>query len=702
MPPMYKRARNNTAATYLRLLSVLATTALTPLNTAFAGGEVFDASPMWWANAVSGNGQHVVGTRLTDDGDFRAIIYSNGTHTDIEGLFDGPYNDTRAYGVSNNGMVTGEARNVGGNYNAFRWSASRGTENLGTLTGTTGVNEMSVGLGISDDGTRVVGYSSKAGSGQYAFAWLEGATTGNAGNRQMFELGGLGGNSYANAIAGDGKYAVGAAMAGGGYRAVRWNLTSIENDGTAVALEIGALAVGAYSSASAISADGRIVVGSSGYDGNSAHTHAYRWVDGEGMHDLGTLMGAADYRSHATGVSADGSIVIGTSEVENDGPFMQAFIWKEETGMVYLGDWLTSNGIAIGDRWFGDATSISDDGTVVVGMMEDVEGDDQRAYIARVLPNGGQSGLMDVDEYNHTLGLVANLADLGMYQNSINGAHHRPLMDYAITGSNGACGWVTGDILRFNSDEDATTGLGEIGACADLFGGQMRAGIGFGMSHVSSGLPNGGDANTNSRYVVGEIDWRPSGSPLLVSILGLYGGADMDYRRAYTNGAAMTASLGDTDSRSGLMRVRADWKDALVFGSSGVSPYAAYTWSRRTVDGYTETEGTFPARYDEQSFTRNELRLGVSARTPLTDATALTGSAELVHSFGDAAKVSGEIIGVSAFSVGGGHDTETWARLGVDLDHKLTDSAMISVSAHAATDGYDPRLSGSVRLQYAF
>lgn len=706
MPPLSKSANHNAAAAYRKLcvLSVFATTALTPFHAAFAGGEIFSPTSIMWVDGISGNGRHFVGTRMTDDGHFRAVIYSNGVYTDIDGTHNGTYNDNEAFAVSNNGFVTGRAANASGSgSNVFRWSASGGTEDLGTLTNVTG--DMSVGLGISDDGSRIVGYGSKAGSGQFAIAWIEGATTGAAANLQMYELGGLeaDANSFANAISGNGNYAAGQAMDGGLYQAVRWNLSSIESDGGAAAERIGTLPGGTASSAAGISADGRVIVGSSGYDSDTAHSHAYRWVEGEGMQDLGTLAGMTDFRSHATDVSADGSVVVGTSEIAPSADY-RAFYWKAETGMIYLGDWLARNDVLIGDTYLYNATGISDDGTIIVGQMADNDGNNDRPYIARVLPDGsgGTNGLMDVNEYNHTLGLVANLADLGMYQNNINGAHHRPLMDYAVTGSNGVCGWVTGDMLRFNSDEDATAGLGELGVCADLFGGDMRAGIGFGLSRVSSGLPNGGDADSNSRYVVGEIDWRPSESPLLISVLGLYGSADMDYRRAYTNGAAMTASLGDTDSRSGLLRVRADWKDALVFGNTGVSPYAAYTWSRRAVNGYTETEGTFPARYDEQSFTRNELRLGVSARTPLTDATAVTGSAELVHSFGDAAKVSGEIIGVSAFSVGGGHDTETWARLGVDLDHKLTESAMISVSAHAATDGYDPSLSGSVRLQYAF
>lgn len=217
--PLSKSANHNAAAAYQRLcvLSVFATTALTPFHAAFAGGEIFNPVSIMWVDGISGNGQYVAGSRLDDDGNFRAVMYSDGVSTDIGGLFGGPYNDTEAYAVSNGGTVTGHARNSTGTYNAFRWNASRGIENLGTLTGTSGVNDMSAGLSISNDGTRIVGHSSKTGSGQFAFAWIEGATTGVANNRQMYELGGLsaGEISFANNISGNGNYAVGGAMVGG-------------------------------------------------------------------------------------------------------------------------------------------------------------------------------------------------------------------------------------------------------------------------------------------------------------------------------------------------------------------------------------------------------------------------------------------------------------------------------------------------------
>ena len=53
-------------------------------------------------------------------------------------------------------------------YHTILWSQSSGVTDLGTLTG--GSNDPSQGYGISDNG-QVVGWSTKNGSGSYAFVY---------------------------------------------------------------------------------------------------------------------------------------------------------------------------------------------------------------------------------------------------------------------------------------------------------------------------------------------------------------------------------------------------------------------------------------------------------------------------------------------------------------------------------------------------
>ena len=108
-----------------------------------------------------------------------------------------------------------------------------------------------------------------------------------------------------------------------------------------------------------VSADGSVVVGtSSRWNSNtdSSEREACRWTAGGGILGLGFLPGHQS--SNATAVSADGSVVVGTSEDTLDGQ-TQAFRWTQAEGMEGLGFLPGADS--------STATGASDDGSVVVG-----------------------------------------------------------------------------------------------------------------------------------------------------------------------------------------------------------------------------------------------------------------------------------------------------------------------------------------------
>jgi probable HAF family extracellular repeat protein len=139
----------------------------------------------------------------------------------------------------------------------------------------------------------------------HAFRWVEGATDGVASNPEMSDLDTLGGR-YATAygVNAEGSVVVGesdlAANQYGLSHAVRW--VEGAEDGVAAnpqMFDLGALG-GRYSTANAVSADGRVVVGSSEIaDEDYRSRHAFYWREGgtDGpednpqMQDLGTLTG---------------------------------------------------------------------------------------------------------------------------------------------------------------------------------------------------------------------------------------------------------------------------------------------------------------------------------------------------------------------------------------------------------------------------
>ncbi|MFY9233023.1 MAG: hypothetical protein WAO58_01025 [Fimbriimonadaceae bacterium] len=104
------------------------------------------------------------------------------------------------------------------------------------------------------------------------------------------------------------------------------------------------------SSATAISADGKVIVGEAMFSHNEP-PHAFRWEDSTGIEDLGTLGGDG----HARAISADGSIISGDGT--NIQGHRRVFRWTRQLGMEDLGGMGQSSNM----------TSMSADGRVIAG-----------------------------------------------------------------------------------------------------------------------------------------------------------------------------------------------------------------------------------------------------------------------------------------------------------------------------------------------
>ncbi|HEV7346521.1 MAG TPA: autotransporter domain-containing protein [Devosia sp.] len=699
---------------------LLVTTALVGMPEARAAGELSEISADWedfalvQAFGVSGDGSRVVGWGF----DYVAGGWRPALATP-EGLIRlatlGGVGEVSA--ISGNGAhMVGyvESGNGSGVTLAALWNATGALTALGTLNPTS-ERSFSRARDVSGDGTRAVGRSVNNGSVR-GFVWVEGANGGVDGNRQMYQLPGLpvAGRHEGRAISDDGMFAVGFSSGEAHTgRAVRWDLSTIADNGVAGIIDLGSFTgMGGGSDAYDVSADGRVVVGeASDPDGRR---RAFRWVEGATggvaanvqMYDLGTLGGD---ESWAQAVSRNGNWVVGTSTADEG--FM-AFRWSETDGMESVAAWLARHGVDVGDVGLLNATSISDDGNVIVG-----DNSRNRAFIARVAPEPGPgpgdgpgpgpgpgpvTGLMDVAEYQQTLFSTTQIAHAGEFLTwlPMNGAHHRPLMQQGSL-EDGHCAWATGDFGVHGGSETAL-GLAEAGACVELFGGTVKAGLGFGTSHSWQNLALGGSSRLSGQYVLGEVDWQPDGSPLLLSVTAMLGGWQANLHRGYSNGAATAYSDGTTGIGAGVVRLRADWLEAASFGNTTINPWASVTFGRQHIAAFTESGGPFPAHFDAQTLGMTEVRLGLAAVSTLSTQTTLTTSLELAHRSGDAPKASGAVAGLFDFSLGGGTQSSTWLRAGLELDHHLNDSTALSASIHAATNGRDPSVSGSVGVKVAF
>ena len=717
------------------LTMLLGTTAIVTMPRAEAAGEIVDPSRpdnvYYHIPAVSGDGTIFVGSAYDIPNRIFTGYYEAAGGVTRLPSFGG---DSRIYGMSGDGRyVVGYSRNGASYSRAFLWDAPNGDFiDLGLLYPSI-PNAHSIARDISGDGRRVVGTYSRPGITR-AFAWIKDATTGEVDNEQMYRLNSLddANNWGANAISDDGRYVVGYSDGNAtSSLAVRWDISGLEAGGTGsdVILNLGSLTgENGYSGATDISANGQVVVGrAADADGIM---RAFRWVEGATggvagnvqMYDLGTLaLSRSDAESEANAVSRDGAYVVGWSGTDEEEVSL-AFRWTEEGGMESVEDWLARNGVTVAaGQSLTDATAISDNGQVVAGVMTMPDWS-SRAFIARVSADepgpgpgpgpdpdpgpgpgpGPGTGIMDVEEYQRSLFSTTQVAHAGEFLTwlPMNGAHHRPLMQQASL-SEGHCMWATGD---FGVHGASGTGLGlaEAGACVDLLGGSVKAGLGVGTSHSWQTLALGGSSRLSGQYVIGEVDWQPDGTPLLLSLTGMLGGWNADIHRGYSNGAATAYSDGKTGLGAGVIRLRADWLGAAQIGNTSINPWVSVAAGRQHIAAFTETGGSFPAHFDAQTLGMAEVRLGVAAVTELSAQTTLTTSFEVVHRGGNAPAAKGNVIGLFDFSLGGGTQSATWLRAGLDLDHQIADNVALSGSVHAATNGRDPSISGSVGLKLTF
>ncbi len=195
---------------------------------------------------------------------------------------------------------------------AFRWTASGGMVGLGDFPG--GML-FSYATGVSADGSVVVGSGSSDSGGQ-AFRWTE--------SGGMVGLGDLPGGyfvSNANGVSADGSVIVGKGESASGGEAFRWT----ESGGM---VGLGDLPGGYFSSnALDVSADGSVVVGVS-Y--STFGDEAFLWTELDGMQNLRDLLVAAGVSGldgwilrSATAISADGRTIVGYGL----NPFGQTEAW---------------------------------------------------------------------------------------------------------------------------------------------------------------------------------------------------------------------------------------------------------------------------------------------------------------------------------------------------------------------------------------
>jgi probable HAF family extracellular repeat protein len=640
-----------------------------------------------YLNGVSGDGSVVGGFAMdgangnarnaiswTQAGGFSPLGFlNNGTFAGVDAVSD---NGAVFVGGATNGPAATFAT-------ATYWTQAGGAVSLGYLgTGTT-----SYAYDVSADGSVIVGYSATNGTqsaGSQAFRWTQ------AGG--MVGLGQLNGGTSTKAygVNSDGSVIVGYgqdAANGNAVTAIRWTQA-----GGIVGL--GMLNGGTSSNFTAVNSDGSVAVGDARDGTNGNAVTAIRWTQAGGMVGLGMLAGGNI--SQARDVSGDGSIVVGGAR---DGALAyHGFRWTQAGGMQTVDDWLRSTGVVMPTDLTTGANAISSDGTTIVGtaLINGVT----EGYIARAgnaAPGGGLITLSDLSESlsSSATALSSSLPDVNLI---INGVHSRPLSRRIEPGQNTY--WLAGDLGQDNhGSRDGDLGLAEIGFGRNM--GPIQLNASFGNTWMNQDLVHSGDYDADGYYLFIE-----GLKPLTKEIWGVlsayyhHGNADID--RGYINAGTLDSSSGDTDTNTWAIRARLEWLDAYKTAKTAISPFVEISYAEMKMDAFTETGGGFPAKFDSRKEQATEFHVGINSTTAVTENTNIWATLEGVHRFQeDGAAITGQVLGLSNFSLDSRQYDQTWGRVGLGLDSAIGPGTA-SLMVNGTSEGEAPSLWLAASYQVNF
>lgn len=292
------------------LLAGLASHALSAASLTGLGG--LPGAPVYSeAAGVSDDGSVVVGKCASRDTEAFRWSRTGGMVVAADLLNDGLH--SWALGVSRDGSTVVGARFLhtedSGYNEAFVWPTGGGVLGLGDFPGgfiPPGISFYSEAGGVSSDGSVVVGQG-LSDDGQEPFRWTAGGSLGRLGNPG-------GGVTFgvATGVSADGSVVVGQGYLSSGPQAFRWT-----SAGGVVGL--GDLLGGWFESmARSVSPDGSVVAG---YGTSTDGEEAFVWTAGGGIQSLFSVLLAAGVEltgwtslTRATAVSADGRHVVGTGK----------------------------------------------------------------------------------------------------------------------------------------------------------------------------------------------------------------------------------------------------------------------------------------------------------------------------------------------------------------------------------------------------
>ena len=635
--------------------------------------------------AVSDNGRFLAGRAVTDDNPVRAfhLDLQTGTMTDVGSLRTTSPGNSTFVAMSGDGLaITGTSNTNALNSRAYRWTATNGIEDLGTLGGA-----RSDAFDINADGSAIAGSAPTALGNWRAFRWTE---TGG-----MENLGTIaGGATYGRAISADGSTVVGEDSINLG-RGFRWTQAGgMQLLGTLYTTGIGT------SRAIDVNADGTVVVGHARLDGGLNVNHAFRWVGddtGGVMHDLGTVRAGNAGESYARLVTPDGAVVAGYSDTDHT--VTQAFRWSATDGMEGLGSLRTDN---TGSSY---PTDMSADGSVIVGTSDDDNGN-SRAF-------AWSGAMVDLANTQATARMAA--AGVGAASAEYNANAMRRLdRELDLQPEDGGDGVLStqgrarapvvlsfGAGLTRNSDV-GTFGRADVTGAVGLGGGYVLGGF----LEVANESKTYGAVSLSGTHLAGGLSVRYRDNAdftgLTWRLASQFGTGDNTITRAALLPGTLAGS-GKAGLDSGAVSAELGWGYAIEGGV--VIPFARIAAARTTRDAYTETAAAaFPLSYDRHRETASTVTLGLDSRIAVGAAGTLRLSGGMIHDLDrDRDPITGTsaIPGMATFSVAAPTVVNETRAFGfVSYRHEIDPQRAITTSFGMAQQAWTGKPSSTLRVGY--
>jgi hypothetical protein len=283
----------------------------------------------------------------------------------------------------------------------------------------------------------------------------------------------------------------------------------------------------------------------------------------------------------------------------------------------------------------------------------------------------------------------------------LNGAHSRPLSRLVATGQK--TGWILGDWGRDDhGSRNGSTGLAELGGGYNF--GPAQVNVSIGKTWSAQSLPHSGDVDFTGNYLMVEGIVPVSPARGLFATLGAYGHwGEADIRRGYLVSNAQNYSRASPDTQTVGLRARLDWQNAFAWSGAQFSPYTDLSYAETRMDGYTETGGAFPARFNHRTDHATDLRVGLNTSKPIASTTLnFVSNLELAHRFEDrGAATSGTITGLFAFNLAGQEHKRTWMKAGVGVEGQLgAGKASLMLNATSESEMPNVWLAASYQLTF--